>query len=143
MEGIYFIFLPAQIFQNLVNDNILFHKQRKKTYFINMAVIHIQVIIIHLCNKYSLIISCRALPSVSAVTVSLHANERNSHLSKENLLGHYHIAKRIARDEGVCAHKKTVTATTTKKQAWKQTGTQLQDLDIRYQRNSQEQPAQG
>lgn len=52
--------------------------QKKKTPLFYKYDSDIQVIIIHLCNTHSLIISVSgALPSVSAMTLSLHANERS------------------------------------------------------------------
>lgn len=43
-----------------------------------MAVIHIQIVIIHLCNQRSLIISyVRGSAKYISMNLSLHANDRN------------------------------------------------------------------
>ena len=50
------IFILFQIFQNLVKITLLYGTM-KPCDFTNMAVVHIQVIVTHLCNEHSLIIS--------------------------------------------------------------------------------------
>lgn len=78
---------------------------------------------------------------LSAMTLSLHTNERQSNLNKENLLEGYQGAERIARIEW--DGTKTI-PTFTKRQAQKPSrASPVPGLDIRYWRNGQEQPAEG